>query len=37
MCRVQIVGSVEGAIRLVLLLPLQQKRDKAVEAGFCFT
>ena len=37
MCRVQIVGSVEGAIKIGVLLPLQEQRDEVVETGFCFT
>ena len=37
MCRVQIVGMVEGAIRLVLALPLQQQLDEAIEPRRCFT
>ena len=36
MWRVQIVGSVEGAIRL-MAAATQEQRDETVEAGCCFT
>ena len=37
MWRVHSVGSVEGAIRLIAPLPVEEQGDEAVEAGGRFT